>query len=71
VSSRREVQPQPDRQEDGNCPRVGGASGQKVPFPQPDVMPERASASMNAKNGWLVGTSAKVARAGAGLVWRR
>jgi hypothetical protein len=33
-------------------------------------MPARANASMNRKNGWVVGTSVKVAVAGAGLTCR-
>jgi hypothetical protein len=56
-SSRREVQSQPEGQEDGHLPASQGASGQKLPPPQPAVMPERTRASMNWKKGWLVGTS--------------
>ena len=50
--------------------RVRVLSGQKLTPPQPAVMPEAASASTCLKPKDPTGTSAKVAVAGAGLIWR-
>ena len=53
--------------------RVIGRSGQYCGGEtlHPPVIPEAARASMNWKYGLPVGTSVKVAVAGAGLTWRR
>ena len=45
--------PSPSDRNAAIWPRVSGASGQKLPPPQPLVIPERTRASMKRKKGWL------------------
>src|SRR4029453_10506398 len=46
------------------CCRVTGSLGQKLPPPQPPVIPRRASSSINGQNGLLAGTSLNISSPG-------
>jgi hypothetical protein len=70
--SGRDVQSQAVARKTAIWPRVNAWSGQKSggEIWHPLVIPDVFSASTNRKTAWLVGTSPKLATAGAGLTWR-